>query len=327
LPATVIYLVWLVVTVSSGQSPLPIISIVLIASVYGLQALIFIVKREFMLVGWMVVYLISYPIYSFFLPLYSFWRMDDFGWGNTRVVLDDGKNKKVITDGNEIKFNESMIPYKKWSEYEAEVYGDGVSNNSLSAEQNPPNPKDVAAPVPRHPNSQRPSVYEYQSEAGDYFRNTNAVQDPLRGPPSRPSSRAMSDYNRATANQRHSTFRSPSQERLAIGTPVNQFATLPDPRMTMNSAIMNRSLSPAHNVRPTSTFSLATTVFAGPSNNPNPSDDELYESLRKYLSTQDLMTVTKKTARDAMAARYPRADLTPRKDFLNQSIDNILSHS
>lgn len=86
-----------------------------------------------MLIGWMVVYIIScvavfkirmdfltsafrYPIYSFFLPLYSFWCMDEFGWGNTRVVLDDGKNKKVVGgDANEIMFNESMIPYKKWS--------------------------------------------------------------------------------------------------------------------------------------------------------------------------------------------------------------------
>lgn len=297
--------------------------------------------------------------------------MDEFGWGNTRVVLDDGKNKKVVSDANEMKFNESMIPYKKWNgqshrvfisgllmahpEYEAETYGDGMSSNSLSAEQNPRGSKYLPAPVPRRPNSQRPSVYEYQSEAGDYYRDTNAVQDPLRGSPSRPSSRAVSDYNRATINQRHSNFRNPSQERLTTGTPVNQFSPLPDPRMTVNSAIMNRSMSPALSlggppqpafsaVRPTSTFSMATTVFAGPSNNPNPSDDELYETLRKYLSTQDLMTVTKKyacsflfvsaiadhtvrTAREAMAARYPRADLTLRKDFLNHSIDNILSHS
>ncbi|KAF8552197.1 glycosyltransferase family 2 protein [Imleria badia] len=329
LPATVVYLVWLIIQVSTGQSAIPYISIALIAAVYGLQALIFIIKREFMLIGWMVVYLISYPIYSFFLPIYSFWRMDDFSWGNTRIVLDDGKNKKVISDANEMKFNDSMIPYKKWSEYEAEGYADGLSSNSLSAEQNP-NSKYLPAPVPRRPNSQRPSVYEYQSEGGDYYRDTNAVQEPLRGSPSQPSSRAVSDYNRATVNQRHSTFRNPSQERLPMGTPVNQFSTLPDPRM---SAIMNRSMSgspllPAFNaVRPMSTFSLATTVFVGPSNNPNPSDDELYEALRTYLSTQDLMTVTKKTAREAIATRYPRADLTPRKDFLNQAIDNILSHS
>jgi chitin synthase len=48
--------------------------------------------------------------------------------------------------------------------------------------------------------------------------------------------------------------------------------------------------------RPLSTFSFATSVnpFAGPSQNPDPSDEELFQALRNYLSTQDLMTVTKK---------------------------------
>jgi len=48
--------------------------------------------------------------------------------------------------------------------------------------------------------------------------------------------------------------------------------------------------------RPTSTFSMATSVnpFAGPSMNPNPTDDDLFNALRNYLSTQDLMSVTKK---------------------------------
>jgi chitin synthase len=48
--------------------------------------------------------------------------------------------------------------------------------------------------------------------------------------------------------------------------------------------------------RPMSNFSLATSVnpFAGPSMNPDPSNEELFNALRNYLSTQDLMTVTKK---------------------------------
>lgn len=48
--------------------------------------------------------------------------------------------------------------------------------------------------------------------------------------------------------------------------------------------------------RPMSTFSMATTVnpFAGPSQSTNPTDEELVNALRNYLSTQDLMTVTKK---------------------------------
>jgi chitin synthase len=45
-----------------------------------------------------------------------------------------------------------------------------------------------------------------------------------------------------------------------------------------------------------STSSTATSVnaFAGPSLNSNPSDEEVFNALRTYLSTQDLMTVTKK---------------------------------
>jgi chitin synthase len=101
----------------------------MIAAVYGQQALVFIIKREFMLVGWMVVYRLSYvtafhlfsyllipcryPVYSFFLPIYSFWCMDDFSWGNTRLVIGEGSNKKVIVNDDD-KYDESMIPLKRY---------------------------------------------------------------------------------------------------------------------------------------------------------------------------------------------------------------------
>jgi len=49
--------------------------------------------------------------------------------------------------------------------------------------------------------------------------------------------------------------------------------------------------------RPLSTFSLATTanLYASQSNSTDPTDEELFNALRHYLSTQDLMTVTKKS--------------------------------
>lgn len=56
----------------------------------------------------------SYPVYSFLLPVYSFWCMDEFGWGNTRLVIGEGNSKKVIMNEDE-KFDESMIPLKKFS--------------------------------------------------------------------------------------------------------------------------------------------------------------------------------------------------------------------
>jgi chitin synthase len=34
----------------------------MLGATYGLQAIIFILKREFMLVGWMIVYILSYVV-------------------------------------------------------------------------------------------------------------------------------------------------------------------------------------------------------------------------------------------------------------------------
>lgn len=43
--------------VSTGKAAIPVISLAMIGAVYGLQAIIFILKREFMLIGWMFVYI------------------------------------------------------------------------------------------------------------------------------------------------------------------------------------------------------------------------------------------------------------------------------
>ena len=70
------------------------------------------------------------------------------------------------------------------------------------------------------------------------------------------------------------------------------------PMMTGGSQTGGFGMLPAigGDTRPLSMFSMATSVnaFAGPSFNPNPTDDDLFNALRNYLSTQDLMTVTKK---------------------------------
>ena len=56
LPATAVYLVYLIVTVAIGKSPLPIIALAMIGAVYGLQAIIFLLKRQWQYIGWMIIY-------------------------------------------------------------------------------------------------------------------------------------------------------------------------------------------------------------------------------------------------------------------------------
>ena len=68
----------------------------MIAAIYGLQALVFVMRRKWDMIGWMIFYIIAIPAFSFFLPLYSFWKMDDFSWGQTRVVLGESGKKMIV---------------------------------------------------------------------------------------------------------------------------------------------------------------------------------------------------------------------------------------
>jgi chitin synthase len=58
--------------VATRAAAFPRIAIIMLAVVYGLQAIIFILKREFMLVGWMVVYIASY-VFFFFSDFRLWW--------------------------------------------------------------------------------------------------------------------------------------------------------------------------------------------------------------------------------------------------------------
>ncbi|KAF9443985.1 glycosyltransferase family 2 protein [Macrolepiota fuliginosa MF-IS2] len=373
LPATVVYLVYLIIVVASRAAAFPRIAIVMLAVVYGLQAIIFILKREFMLVGWMVVYILSYPVYSFFLPVYSFWCMDEFSWGNTRVVVGEGKEKKVLMSEEE-KFDESMIPLKKFSEYEAEAWETGSRRSEDTGYE--------SKSRSRHGGRSReesPHTYHQASQAGDYYRDTNLTYNNN----SNPNLRLAAGSQASHSNISHKNGAVPMQPMSQYGGGLPQIPFMPfggPPSVTGGSDYGGNAIMPTMPTlgyqntgsmygmplggmnmgmgmmgsgsfggsqaggfggvpptnmntmggqRPMSTFSFATSVnpFASPSMAENPTDEELFQALRNYLSTQDLMTVTKKTVREAMASRFPKADLTSRKDFLNQSIDKILSES
>jgi chitin synthase len=119
-PVTVAYIVYLIVWLSTDTSVIPFTAFILLGAIYGLQAIIFILRRKWEMIGWMVIYILAMPIFSLGLPLYAFWHMDDFSWGNTRIVTGESGRKVVISD--EGKFDPSSIPKKKWEEYQAELW-------------------------------------------------------------------------------------------------------------------------------------------------------------------------------------------------------------
>ena len=91
-PAGIVYLVYLLGTIAYNyitEQPdrqLPLIALYLLAAVYGMQAIIFIIKREFQHIGWMIIYVLAMPIFGFALPVYAFWHMDDFSYFFIHIV-------------------------------------------------------------------------------------------------------------------------------------------------------------------------------------------------------------------------------------------------
>ncbi|KAH8681030.1 chitin synthase-like protein [Xylariales sp. PMI_506] len=131
-PVTLAYIAYLIALVISDTTVIPITAFIMLGAIYGLQAIIFILRRKWEMIGWMIIYILAIPVFSFGLPLYAFWNMDDFNWGNTRVVAGEKGKKVVISD--EGKFDPASIPRKKWEEYQAELWEAQTSRDDVRSE-------------------------------------------------------------------------------------------------------------------------------------------------------------------------------------------------
>ncbi|KAF8079227.1 glycosyltransferase family 2 protein [Lyophyllum atratum] len=116
LPAAIAFTLYLIISSIIPGGANTTIPLILLAFVLGLPGLLIVVtSRKLAYVGWMVVYLISLPIWNGILPAYAFWHFDDFSWGQTRKV--DGADKAETGD-KEGEFDSTHIVMKRWAEFE-----------------------------------------------------------------------------------------------------------------------------------------------------------------------------------------------------------------
>ncbi|TDZ23869.1 Chitin synthase 4 [Colletotrichum orbiculare MAFF 240422] len=116
LPAAIAFTFYVVV-ISIVNQPPQIIPLVLLGLILGLPAvLIVLTAHSWSYVVWMLIYLVSLPIWNFVLPTYAFWKFDDFSWGDTRKTAGE-KTKKAGLE-YEGEFDSSKITMKRWVEFE-----------------------------------------------------------------------------------------------------------------------------------------------------------------------------------------------------------------
>jgi chitin synthase len=334
LPATCAYLGYLIYKVATHQGQFPLISIIMIAAVYGLQALIFILKRQWQHIGWMIIYIIAFPIYSFILPVYSFWNQDNFSWGNTRIVIGEKGSKQVVAIDDE-GFDPRSIPLQRWDDY--------ADSNNL------PGRRGVVGDV-----EQYQDTYE-MDDMKSMYSSVPASQSVLRGisgshmPPQSPG---------FVGQQRHSVYN------------ANPYMDTPGARQSMMSlggGLENRSMSPYQDAPRTHRPSIAAAPrgssemlsthhisasqsrigFTGGSRSPlnpesvsrpasqfdfrgegvrGPDDGMIIEAIQGCLREVDLDSVTKKQVRALVEQRLQTELVGERRTFLDRMIDQELAN-
>lgn len=339
LPATCVYLGYLIYRVASHTGQFPIISIAMLAAVYGLQALVFILKRQWQHIGWMIIYIIAFPIYSFVLPIYSFWNQDNFSWGNTRVVIGEKGNKQVIAVEDE-GFDPRSVPLQRWDDY-------ALANN-LPGRRGGSQEKDYNY----HEQYEMDDIKSVYSAAPQGSVLTGMGGRNTYMPPQSPA--PFGNMNRASTMQGQ-YFDAPAsihrQSMMSLGTQMQDMNRSQSPYQDMptnpRGSVMNLrgqgNLTPAPAMagnRASSAFGYAgghrppmgqdamqsTTTFDFQRGHIGADDTAIVEAIQSVLREIDLDTVTKKQVRALVEQRLQTELTGERRTFMDRQIDRELEN-
>ncbi|KAI6709453.1 hypothetical protein JHW43_008031 [Diplocarpon mali] len=335
LPATFGYLVYMIYNVAAGKGQFPLISIVMLAAVYGLQALIFIIKRQWQHIGWMIIYILAFPIYSFILPIYSFWNQDNFSWGNTRIVIGEKGGKQVVAVEDE-GFDPRSIPLQRWDDYALannlpgrrgvqvekayDGYDDQYEMDDMKSMYSSVKPAStILTGFP-----QRGGYMPPQSPAFGAPRQSVYSTNPY-GQPQGHAHQSMMSFGGGGLNQEGSSGNrsaSPYQDYPSHSQRPSM-VMMPSPTDPLSG-----QPSPLHPSRSQINFSGARppSQFDFQRGNAGPDDMMIVEAIQSCLREVDLDNVTKKQVRALVEQRLQTELVGDRRTFLDRMIDTELAN-
>lgn len=335
LPATCGYLAFLIYRVVTNSGQFPYISIAMLAGVYGLQALIFILKRQWQHVGWMIIYILAYPIWSFVLPIYSFWNQDNFTWGTTRIVLGEKGNKQIVAVDDE-GFDPRSIPLQRWDDY-------ALANN-LPGRRGVPIEKVYAGYEDNYEMDDIKSMYSSVKPA-----STILTGFPARGtymPPQSPGFGPLqtmgsqyATYDQPGANRQSSMSVGGLQDRSA--SPYQDYPQAHRASMPISPSAENLMGGQSPHLRaqsqmgmtggartpvPFETGSRPVSQIGLTRGSNGPDDTMIVEAIQGCLREVDLDNVTKKQVRALVEQRLQTELVGERRTFLDRMIDHELAN-
>ncbi|KAI0453631.1 glycosyltransferase family 2 protein [Xylaria acuta] len=333
LPATTVYLGYLIYLLASHTGPIPYISLAILGGVYGLQAAIFILKRQWQHVGWLIIYLLAFPIFSFVLPIYSFWNQDNFSWGNTRIVIGEKGNKQVVAVDDKDGFDPRSIPLQRWDDYAAlnnlpgrrgtqgeknhEVYEDNYEMDDMRSVYSSVRQPSVLTGLQGrggHMPPQSPAPFQGMSRHSTY----DAYAD---NPIHRQSTASFGDLQRTGSPYQdlpHAGYRQSSMSNLrAVSNTSPQYDVPRASNTPLGFAGTRPTLGQGHQ---------STTSFDFQRGHTGPDDGIIIEAIQAVLRDVDLDTVTKKQVRALVEQRLQTELVGEKRTFMDRQIDNELAN-
>ncbi|KAI1436638.1 glycosyltransferase family 2 protein [Xylaria sp. CBS 124048] len=337
LPATTVYLGYLIYILANHIGPIPYISLGILAGVYGLQAIIFILKRQWQHVGWLIIYLLAFPIFSFILPIYSFWNQDNFSWGNTRIVIGEKGNKQVVAVDDAEGFDPRSIPLQRWDDYAAlnnlpgrrgtqrekehDMYEDNYELDDMRSVYSSVRQPSVMTGFPAGRTSYMPSQSPAPFQGMQRHSTMDAYTD---SPMNRQSSASFGGMRRLSEIQRTA---SPHHD-LAQGNVRRSVSNLRNvantsPQYDVNNHRASTTLGLSGGARPAH---QATASFDFQRGHTGPDDNTIVDAIQSVLRDVDLDTVTKKQVRALVEQRLRTELVGDKRAFMDRQIDNELSN-
>ncbi|GAA5929616.1 uncharacterized protein JCM15063_004203 [Sporobolomyces koalae] len=337
-PVTVAYIGYLIYLVKGEGKPIPTFALIMLGAIYGLQVIIYILHRKFEHIGWMLVYILAIPFFSFILPIVSFWQMDDFSWGSTREIVGEHGKRLVVHD--EGKFDPKSIPLKTWTEFENELWEAG-SNESIgeiieagnqrrseigSAYGAPYGAPSVHAADPYQ-------AYDSKSAYGGSISGGSALN--LYAQPALPygaPGAAGSVYGAGSFRQSQQLY--PSSGATQAIQPPTTLARAGRRESTTSYFAANAIAAQQAEFEPPApryhqhSYSGSSNGSSPPAHlqqQHGPSTEQLQQDVLEILAVSDLQTLTKKKVREQLEARYPGFKIEgDRKVFVNRVIGEAL---
>jgi len=340
LPATCVYLGYLIYNVASRTGQFPLISLIMLGAVYGLQALIFILKRQWQHIGWMIIYIIAFPIYSFVLPIYSFWNQDNFTWGNTRIVIGETGKKQVVAVDKE-GFDPRSIPLQRWDDY-------ALINNLPGRRGGPAEKSHEAVFDDAYEMDDMKSVYSSVRQpsvlTGLPNRNTVFIPPvptqspgPMGGLSRNSTMPNLMPYSDSPLHRQSMVSMggglaggSPYQDNVPGNRTMSNLRTLSNtsPALGANPRASMAALGYAGGTRPPLGHSDSHTsmAFDFQRGNTGPADGVIVEAIQSVLAEVDLDSVTKKQVRALVEQRLQTELVGDRRTFMDRQIDHELAN-